>query len=138
MRILNKLIYADSYIIPANSIQEIHIPNRFFNEYIINNDYSHENFDIQNIKRVILIKRIGGGSGTRNIFFYSLINFDFIKENKSIFLKDIKEKTYRIYIPDVFNISDPIEFLTMTIQNTDSLNNLNIYLELRELNAVLL
>jgi hypothetical protein len=144
MRVLNKLIYTNSYTIPTDSTQEIYIPETLFNEYIINKETNvqyiiyfstnHFNFTILNIKRVILINQFRG----RNNFFHSLLNFDFIKENNSIFLKDIKEKMYRIYIPSIFDISKPPEFLIMTIQNTDTLNNLDIYLELRELNAILL
>jgi len=151
MRVLNKLIYADSYTIPKSSTKEIHIPQNFFNEYIINKDnnaqyiiyfdYSHENFDILNIKRAILIKnrkeKIEEEEEEENIFFYSLIDFDFIKENKSILLKDIKEKMYRIYKAEETNISNPSEFLIITIQNKE-FSTLNIYLELRELSAVLL
>jgi len=150
MKILNKLIYSRSYTIPANSTQKITIPDEtYFDEYIINKDanvqyiiyftYSHEDFNIQYIKRAILINRIMGNfSGARNIFFYSLLDFDFIKENNSILLKDIKNKMFRIYVPNTVVLSDPPEFLIMEIQNTSLTYDLDIYLELRELNAVLL
>lgn len=147
MKVLNKLIYADSYTIPANSTQEIFIPNLPLDEYIINKDAnvqyiiyftsSHTNFDILNIKRAILINRSMGPFGFTNTYFYSLINFEFVKEKKSILLKDIKEKMFRIYTRSI-DISNPAEFLTITIQNTDTLSDLDIYFELRELNAVLL
>jgi succinyl-CoA synthetase beta subunit len=148
MKVLNKLIYRNNYTIKANSIDKIFIPSSPpFDEYIINKDanvqyiiyltYSHGNFNIQNIKRAILINQaILPRGGFSNTYFYSLINFDFIKEDYSILLKDIKEKMYRIYYQNNATILNPNEFLVMEIQNTDALNELSIYLELRELNAI--
>jgi hypothetical protein len=147
MRVLNKLIYSRTYII-RHLEEEIIFPESILDEYIIKKDANVQyiihyetdtsNFDILNIRRVILIKQIRSSTGTLNIFFYSPIDFDIIKEYNSIFLKNLKEKMFRIYFPNEPDVSNPPEYLSIKIRNDNYPLPFEIYFELRELTAVLL
>ena len=148
MKILNKLIYADIYRINPLSTQEITIPKQPpFNEYIINKDkntqyiifidYNLRNFNINNIKRKILIKKDREDNEGDEYFFTSLINFNFFKEDNSIFLKNIKKTMYRLYMPEISSVNNPSEYISLNITNLET-DYLIIYLEFRELTAVLL